>query len=220
MLPKPGDIVCAGLDMGLRSDSSALVIVHRRKDILHVGEIVELRPTPDTPLKPSEVVRTFAKAMKLHGCSYAVGDNHYRESVVEYLDEFDMTFCPGPSAPAVAYVRSRALMREGRVRLPRNERLIQQLKEVQGRQTSGGGMSITHPRTANGGHGDIVSALVLALWQVSGDVVAEVKPEQGTREWVQQQVDRRKAKMREEQERPKWQPARIHDRGVGASWRR
>lgn len=205
-LPKPGDRVCAGLDIGLRSDSSALVIVHERQSVLHVAEIVELRPEKDAPLKPSEVVRAFAARMLAHGCTYAVGDNHYVESVREYLDESDLSVVLGPSHPADAYMRTRALMREGRVRIPRHERLIQQLKEVQGKPTSGGGMSIQHPRTTNGGHGDIAAAFVLAVWQIAGDLTAEVAPELGTREWEAKAVERRRARMKAEAERPKWAP--------------
>lgn len=219
MLPKPGDIVCAGLDMGLRKDSSALVIVHRRADILYVADMVELRPSDGAPLKPSFVVRTFAKVMQEHGCTYAVGDNHYRDAVAEYLDEFDLAFAPGPTPPSEAYVRTRSLMREGRVRLPPHEKLLRQLRTTVGVVTSGGRISIQHPRNA-GGHSDIVSALVLALWQVSGDAVSTPKPEMGTQEWEDAARDRRRELHRKEQERPAWMPKRFGDRGAGASWRR
>ncbi len=206
-LPRPGDRVCAGIDVGLVADSSALVIVHERASILHVGEIVELRPQKDEPLKPSEVIRSFAKTMLAHGVSFAVGDRHYAEAVREYLDEFDLSLAFGPTSPAEAYVRTRALMREGRVRIPKHDRLIQQLREVQGKPTSGGGMSITHPRSVNGGHGDIAAAFVLAVWQISGDSIAEVAPEFGTREWEEAAANRRRAKHREETaEKPAWMP--------------
>lgn len=202
VLPKPGDIVCAGLDMGLRADSSALVIVHRREDVLIVAEVLEFRPTEGRPLKPSSVVRSFAKVLIQHGCSYAVGDNHYRESVAEHLNEFNLTFVPGPSSPAEAYVRSRALMRDGRVRLPNHPRLLQQLREVHGKPTSGGGMSIVHPRWSTGGHGDLAAALVLALWQVSGDTIAAPPPKVGTKEWEAEAKRARYEHFQQQEDRP------------------
>ncbi len=220
MLPRPGDIVCAGLDIGLKADSSALVIVHQRGPQLIVGDIIEKRPRDGVPLKPSEVVRSFAQAMALHGCTYAVGDNHYVESVREYLSESDMSLVSGPAHPAEAYVRTRALMREGRVRIPRHERLLQQLREVQGKPTSGGGMSIQHPRWATGGHGDLAAAFVLAIWQISGDEIAARKPELGTREWEEAGRERRRQALREKADRPEWMPGRANDRGEGARWRR
>lgn len=183
LLPEPGDEVMAGLDMGLRTDSSALVIVHRRNHVMRVAELVELRPKPGQPLKPSEVMSRFAATMKRHGCKYAVGDNHYRESVTEHLQAHGMAFVEGPTQPAEAYIRTRALMREGLVRLPKHDRLLLQMRKVQGRPTSGGGMSIQHPRDANGGHGDIVAAFVLAVFQLSPSaVIPTPAPEPGTAE--------------------------------------
>ena len=213
-LPKPGDIVCAGLDMGLRSDSSTLVVIHRRGDMLYVGDLIEMRPEKGAPLKPSVVVRRFAKTMLAHGCSFAVADAHYAESVREYLDEYDLSLAAGPSSPAEAYVRARALMREGRIRIPRHARLIQQLKDVQGKPTSGGGMSIQHPRTSNGGHGDIAAAFVLAVWQLAGDETADAVPDEGSREWEARASERRRQKYKESvEERPAWMPKnRVRER--------
>jgi hypothetical protein len=211
MLPQPGDIVCAGLDMGLRKDSSALVIVHRRADILTVADLLELRPVDGAPLKPSHVVRSFARVMKEHGCTYAVGDNHYREAVAEYLEEFDLSFAPGPNPPSEAYVRTRALMREGRVRLPRHEKLLRQLRDTVGVVTSGGRISIQHPRNA-GGHSDLVAALVLALWQVSGDTVPASAPELGTREWEEAARERRRQRRVAELAKPAWAPTKTPGR--------
>ena len=207
-LPKPGDVVSAGLDTGMRSDSSALVIVHQRAGIIHVGEVVEMRPQRGAPLKPSEVIRNFANIMLQHGCTYAVGDAHYAEAVREYLDEYDLTLIFGPTRPADAYTRTRALMREGRVRMPRHDRLVQQLREVQGRPTSGGGMSITHPRTTNGGHGDLAAAFVLAVWQVAGDIVPDAEPDPFSKTWEQKRQAARKAKLQAELDKPAWMPGR------------
>jgi hypothetical protein len=42
---------------------------------------------------------------------------------------------------------------------------LNQLRDITVRPTAAGGISIQAPRVKGGGHGDIVSALVLALWQ-------------------------------------------------------
>ncbi len=99
------------------------------------------------------------------------------------------------------------LLREGRVRihgLEFRERLLQQMREVQGKPTSGGGMSIVHPRWSQGGHGDLVSALVLALWQVSGDAVADTPPEAGTREWEEAARASRRKRHADDKAKPSW----------------
>lgn len=219
---QPGDEVAAGGDFGFRSDSSALVLVALRGGVVHVFDGLELRPEEGMPLRPSVTVQRFAGL--LHGrCAYLVADQHYREAIAEHLDAAGLIYAPAPTQPADPYVRARMLFRDGRVRihgLAMRDRLIQQMREVHGRPTAGGGLSIVHPRWSKGGHGDIVSALVLALWQVSGDAVAAPKPEMGTREWESAARDRRRELHRKEQERPAWMPKRFGDRGAGASWRR
>jgi hypothetical protein len=99
-----------------------------------------------------------------------------------------LSYMPAPNSPADSYVRARMLLREGRVKihgLEFRERLIQQMREVHGKPTSGGGMSIVHPRWAKGGHGDLVAALVLALWQLGGDRVPVPKPVEGSKEFAE-----------------------------------
>jgi hypothetical protein len=209
--PVHGDTVAAGGDFGFRSDSSALVMVALRGSTLHVFAGCELRPEPGVPLKPSKTVEAFAKLMA-GKCGYLMADQHYREAIAEHLEANDLSYAPAPGQPAESYVRARMLLREGRVRihgLEFRERLLQQMREVQGKPTSGGGMSIVHPRWSQGGHGDLVSALVLALWQVSGDGVPEVAPEMGTREWEAKAVEKRRAKLLAEQDKPAWMPKKA-----------
>lgn len=204
MLPQPGDEVCAGFDLGLRRDSSALVIVHRRAGMIIVAELLELRPSKGAALKPSEVIAKFASRMKAHGCSYGVGDAYYRESVTEHLLAYDLAYVEAPQHPADYFVRARQLMREGVVRLPDHTKLLQQLREVRAIPTSGGRMSIQQPRTA-GGHGDLASALCLAVYQISSaGVTPQVPPELGTQEWVTQQRERRQRRMVERNNQPWW----------------
>jgi hypothetical protein len=212
--PRPGDIIAAGGDFGFRSDSSALLVVALRGKMVHVFDGEELRPN-DAPLKPSATVAAFAKLIAGR-CSYLMADQHYREAIAEHLETHGLAYAPAPLTPADTYVRARMLLREGRVRLHGLEfrdRLVQQMREVHGKPTSGGGMSIVHPRWATGGHGDLCAALVLALWQVSGDEVPIPKADVGTDEWVAQQREARQARMVERRNSPT-------DRGRGAFWKR
>lgn len=213
MLPLPGDEVCAGFDLGLRRDSSALVITHRRAGVIWVAEILELRPERETPLKPSAVIATFAARMKAHGCSYGVGDAYYRESVVEHLTSHGLDYAEAPTHPAEYFIRTRQLMREGLVKLPNHTKLLQQLRDVQGVATSGGRMSIQQPRTT-GGHGDIASAMCLAVYQIaSGGVTPYAPPERGTKDWEAAEREKRQRRMTEDMEGPA-------DRGRRSWWRR
>lgn len=180
---EPGDLVAAGGDFGFRSDSSALLLVALRGDTLHVFDGVEKRPD-GAPLKPSETVAAFAHRIAGR-CSYLMADQHYREAIDELLLDHGLAYIPAPTSPADTYVRARMLFRDGRVRihaLEFRERLVRQMREVHGRPTAGGGLSIVHPQWAKGGHGDLVAALVLALWQLPVDEVAKPKPAAGSAE--------------------------------------
>jgi hypothetical protein len=218
---QPKDQVAAGADLGFRSDSSALVLVALRGNMLHVFDGREERPTPEAPLKPSVTIASFAQCIAGR-CEYVMADRHYREAVDELLVAHGLIYAPAPMQPADTYVRARMLLREGRVRihgLQFRDRLLQQMREVHGRPTSGGGMSIVHPRWATGGHGDLVAALVLALWQVSGDEVQPPKAEFGSREWEEAERLRRLEEHWAEKDRPFWRRGEA-DRGTEAYWRR
>jgi len=215
-----GDEVAAGGDFAFRGDSSALVMVAMRAGVLHVFDGAELRPEEGQPLKPSATVAAFAKTIAGR-CGYLVADGHYREAIAEHLDTHGLAYLPAPAQPADTYVRSRMLLREGKVRihpLPFRDRLVQQMREVQGKPTSGGGMSIVHPRWATGGHGDLCAALVLALWQAQGDAVAVAKTPDDAR------IEAKRARMEHfhaEENRRGWMPkGGAADRGPRAHWRR
>jgi hypothetical protein len=183
--PGPGATVTAGCDLGFVSDSSALVIVHRYGHVYEVAELLEMKPGKDEPLRPSEVIEAFARIARKHGAIGIMSDVHYREAVRESLRSADLVLYPAPEGSTgkiAVYTKAKALFAEGRVRIPDHPKLLRQLREISGKATSGGSLSITSPR-GPGGHGDIVSALVLALYQASGHEVAAPKPREGSTEW-------------------------------------
>lgn len=194
--PPPGAIVTAGGDLGFVNDASALVIVYRVGDVYHVHEVLEMRPAEGAPLRPSEVIRAFAEACERHRVYGLMVDVHYREAVREAVERVGVPLLDAPegaNGKVASYTKAKALLHEGRVRLPDNARLLRQLREVTSRPTSGGGLSITSPRGA-GGHGDLVSALVLALWQASGHEV-EAPTEAGSPEWYAERDAARRAAL-------------------------
>lgn len=202
--PQPGEEVAAGADFGFRSDSSALVITHRQGRTVVTGEVLELRPEEGVPLKPSRTVKQFAERMKANGCTYLMADGHYRETIVEHLGDEQLAYAEAPTAPAEAYVRARMLLREGRLKLPNHPRLLQQLREVQGRPLPGGGMSIIHPRWRTGGHGDIASAWVLAVYQLAGEEIRAATPASGSAQWEEQEREKRRQRNKAAAEQSWW----------------
>lgn len=166
-----------GVDLGFKSDSSALVVVEWDGSLYRTVELVELRAAPDSPLIPSNVIELFADIAKRYGVNQIISDGHYREAVVEHLRAHKMSIIDAPAGingKTESYVRAQSVLREGWCVLPDHPRLLSQLRAVVSKPTSGGGLSISSPRKPNGGHGDLVSAWVLAVHHLA---TARVEPE-------------------------------------------
>lgn len=208
---EPGDEVAAGVDLAFVGDSSALILAARRGDTVHVFDGREERPEAGRPLDPFTTIKSFVEAMKGRA-SYAFADQHYYQALVGECSAHGLTVAPAPPVPSETYVRARVLFRAQKVKihpLPFRDRLVQQLRDVQGRPTSGGSLSIINPRWAKGGHGDICAALMLALWQTTGEEVEEPKPEPMTREWEERERERRRLAHVEAKEVPWWKKRRA-----------
>lgn len=191
LAPAPGIIVTCGGDFGFRSDSSTLVVAHRSGKNVCVADLLELRPTPGAPLQPSEAVRELAARAKQHGASRIMADGHYRESIAEHLRAHGLALVDAPAGAigkSESYVLARTLLHEGRLRLPKHDRLLRQMREVVSKPLPGGGVSISSPRWKGGGHGDLVSALVLALYPHGGhEVRTAPEPETATQRAAREQ---------------------------------
>lgn len=171
---KPGSQVFVAADFGFRSDTWTIVVVHKTLDTYCVAELEERKPEKGAPLVPAVVVAAFARIAKRHGATAILADGHYRETMLEHLSNHGLAFVPAFESAAEkveAHQKARTLIHDGRVRMPDDFRLLRQLREVVSRPTSGGGVTLSWPRWRKGGHGDLVSALVLALSAFSGHTV-------------------------------------------------
>ncbi len=189
---------CAAADLGFKNDSSTLCIVQFDGRKYHTVAMVEMRPKPGSPLKPSVVVRKFAEVAKQYGCTYIISDGHYRESVKEHLQENGLALVDAPEGMAgkqETFSRTRSVLHEGLVLLPKCDlttRLVAQAKLVTGKPAPGGGLTIKVPRKVGLGHGDLVSAWVLSVHNLAYGRVRTEKVEYvvNTPEY-NQEVDRR-----------------------------
>lgn len=198
----------AGCDFGFKSDSSAIVVVRFTGEVYEVAELLEMRPQRGRPLVPSEVVAKFAMVAKSHGVAHVIADAHYRESVHEHLRANGLGIVDAPTGlngKLASYGRARAVLHDGRLRLPKDTRLLSQLREITSKPTPGGGTTIISPRRAGSGHGDLVSALVLAvhgLTHAQGPPPPSQEPPKGTPEWRSWHIANvEEPKMLEAQER-------------------
>ncbi len=180
--PEPGMRVSCAADFAFRSDSSALVIVHSGDTGIAVADILERRPRPGAPLKPSEVVRDFAQPVKRNGGRFVIADGHAAEAIREHLQANGLSLVPAPegnSGKVETHLRAKALLHEGRVRIPADplgQRLAAQLRNIICKPAPGGGLTITAPRRRGEGHGDIASSFVLAVHATWGPVIRAADP--------------------------------------------
>ena len=174
---------CAAADLAFKNDSSTLCVVQYDGHRYRTVALVEVRPSPGRPLKPSAVMKRFAEVAKSYGCSYIVADGHYRESFKEALAENGMSLVDAPEGlkgKQESFSRVRAVLHEGLVLLPEDElstRLIQQAKLVTAKPAPGGGISIKVPRKVGLGHGDLVSSWVVAVHRLAYGQVTKEKIE-------------------------------------------
>ena len=185
--PNQNVITVAGADLAFKQDNAALVIVQYFDDCFHVAMAKEHKPRPNQPLLPSELFSDFSNEMKRYFLDYTIADRFNEAPFREHLENnglYLINIPGGNDGKVEMYTRVRSLLREGRLSIPDNPRLIKQLKNVSVKPTSGGRLTIEHHRRRGDGHGDMVSALVAAVWQAYK--LAQAKdPEYvpGTYEW-------------------------------------
>lgn len=158
-----GERVYFGADFGFAVDSSALMGFAERGEKLIAVAMKEKKPQAGLPLVPSEVVAEFAAEVVRCGAKSVTADNHNRQAIEEYLSKYRLALLISNTDPAVDYVVTRSLMSQGRVSLPNDPRLLAQLRRIKATVKPGGKISIHLPRLKDGGHCDMVSALVCAL---------------------------------------------------------
>lgn len=165
--------VAVGCDLGFTRDSSAVCVVQFDGTKYHLVYSEELRPRPGKPLKPSSVIARFAFVAKKYGAQGVVADSYYRESLKEHLQSSGLVIFDAPEGTkgkAEVFQRTRAVLKEGKCIIPKadiNKRMVQQAKLVSSKAAPGGTVTIKIPRKIGMGHGDIVSAWVLAVHRLA-----------------------------------------------------
>lgn len=177
-----GARVGVGGDLALVRDAAAVVVVHEQDGEYLVAEVVESKPAKGKPLRLSSVVKDFSAVAQRHGSSTIEVDHHELEAAKEHLpDGVELLPCAGGQQGKVdSYTKLRDILHANRLKIPpQYQRVANQLRDVAKRPTPGGGVRIYSPHKG-GVHGDIVSALVLAIDQLDRDEVHDEEYDAGT----------------------------------------
>lgn len=157
---------CGGGDFAFKRNSSAMVVLDKNEGERLTLLAAEERVPGVKPLVPSKTITDLVSIAAAHGCQGVACDLHYFESVREVTDSLTLALLSFPNdneGIAQAYVRARVLLADGLLDLSAApDILIEQLKETTSKPTVTG-LTITNP-IKEGRHGDIVSALVCAIW--------------------------------------------------------
>jgi hypothetical protein len=183
--------VAVGCDLGFTRDSSAIAVVQFDGKKYITVYLEEMKPKPGKPLKPGTVVRRFAEVCRLYKANGVIADAHYRATLHEHLEDSGLSIWDAPNNPSEAFVRTRTVLHEGKVTIPRvdiGKRMLQQAKLVASRASPGGKLTIKIPRRVGLAHGDIVSAWVLAVHRLAyATPEARVDSyDPGTDEWARE----------------------------------
>jgi len=161
-----------GGDTGFKKNSSAIAVVEtiEAEDAqparLRLALLEERKPSPGLPLQPKAVAREFAALVLAYGAREFVGDVHEIDDVRSAMNETTVEALVAPPPP-VCFGALRDALHEGRLELPANPRLRAQLRAVLSRPLPGGGVQIVLPKSSDGSHGDLVSALARAVWRAT-----------------------------------------------------
>lgn len=160
------DKVRAGADFAFRRNSSAMVTLQSFGETFRLVSCEERVPGAKA-LVPSKTIKDLCGIAENFGADGVAADLHYIESVREHIDDLSIELLEFPIDSdniGKAYVRTRVALAEGRLDLSlASPRLVAQLKETTGQPTADGGITIRN-KSMGAAHGDLVSALVCAVW--------------------------------------------------------
>jgi hypothetical protein len=166
-------------DVALIRDTSAFAGVTREGDLYTVIVLDEMRPKRGEPLKLSAVIEKWCAILGSYAVRSFVADGFNREPAREFARKAGMSIDDAPEGmkgKELVYLVARKLIGEGRVRLPNHPRLLEQFASVVAKPREGGGLQIQTPRRAGLAHGDLVSAVVLALWLAESSRPDRIRP--------------------------------------------
>jgi len=177
--PLPSAQHYAGTDLGFRKNSSALAIAREEAGVVRLAYHEEKRPARGEPLVPGDVVREFATHCMRYNARSMKGDLHYAESAKEYLREVRDTmgrqpvryedFVPTMERNAEMFTEFRRLMAEKKLELPKDARLLSQIRQTTMKALDGGRVRVMPPKQGQA-HGDVLMAVVIACVAAAGTV--------------------------------------------------
>jgi hypothetical protein len=135
---------------GSGGDAFTVAISHRDGDGVVIDAVRERRP----PFSPGDVIAEFSNLLKSYRISTVTGDKWAGGFPPEQFAKHGISYEPAAKTKSDLYLDLLSLLNSGRIVLPRNDRLVQQLATLERRTARGGKDSIDH---GPGAHDDIAN---------------------------------------------------------------
>ena len=151
---------------GGRRDSAALAIAHCEPDQPFVYVDAIRRYTP--PFSPQSVVDQMIGLIKSYGISNAIGDNYSAELIVELFRKQNVGYVRSLDSASDIYLQNIPLFSTGKLQVPDNPTLRNELSMLERRTRTSGNDLITHPP---GAHDDLANAMcgaAINAWRQRG----------------------------------------------------
>ena len=147
----------AFVDMsGGRQDASALAIAHTEGETAVVDVIRGRRP----PFDPETVVEDFAKVCRDYHIATVTGDAYAGEWVARAFERHGLRYQRSSLPASRLYLEALPLFTRGLVRLPRHERTLRELRNLERRTSRGGRDVVDHPQGGHDDHANVVAGVL------------------------------------------------------------
>jgi hypothetical protein len=141
------------------SDSMALAVAHREKDLAVLDLLREARP----PFSPDAAVEEFAETLRRYRITHLIGDRYGAEWVAEAFRKAGIRYQAAGKSKSELYREVLPAINSGQVELLDHAKLIAQLCSLERRTARGGRDSIDH---RPGRHDDLANVAGGALHEL------------------------------------------------------
>jgi hypothetical protein len=153
MLPAAGTFYRAFVDpSGGSADSFTLAVGHKSKDHIIIDAVRERRP----PFSPEDVVTEFVALLKSYRVGRVTGDRYAGEFPRELFRKHQISYDCAKQVKSDLFRDLLPALNSGRITLPRHDRLVSQIANLERTVSRGGKDTITHPPN---GHDDLANAV-------------------------------------------------------------
>lgn len=138
---------------GGSADAFTLAIAHKEDETIVIDAIRSTRP----PFSPESVTADYCQLLKTYKLREVTGDNYAGQWPKEQFSKYGVDYRRSENTTNDIYREALPLLNGGRIELPDNRQLANELLQLERRTSRNGRDTISHPP---GGHDDLANAVL------------------------------------------------------------